>query len=579
MPEASCRSQIRTAQAVASEFGEVASSSGGVSKWARISLSNSERDVQQVVQNQGTKLMVPITTIVADGVEIPWISPIDWLQFIVDRGLWHRLAGLTQNDKHMSPHVWSQFWDMQRKLQPHNSLFDEDNLRIAGDLGNVAAFYIHGDEGRTLKKHGIMITTLQSVLGFGFDDGRMKRNHDGTLRLRCNYVGHTFTTRFVLGAIPKKYYESNPKVFGATMDILSQQLEKLFCEGVYCKRTKQTYRICILGVKGDWPYLQKCGNLTRAFNTGVKRGTTNKAPKGTCHLCLSGYNDQFPGEEIDTNRPQWLQTVGTLNPWDHTPPLVRRLCHDRSHPASFFQGDPWHTFHLGVGKSFVASTIQLCLQVMGGNLDAKWEWLTDNYTAFCKREKRQSHVAKITGYLMSYGDKTGAVGAWSKGGLTTNLMKWLPHLIEQLPADQEGLLQKCSRAAKDVNLLFAHLFSSPAFLDRNEAIYMSGLGASFLRVYAELALVCFRKRHPYLFPMYPKLHSLHHMVLDLEFSAHRCGFAASPLLTACQQDEDVVGRCSRLSRRVSARLTMRRTLERYLIQCHVAWVSARMINV
>ena len=172
--------------------------------------------------------MVPITTIVADGVEIPWISPIDWLQFIVDRGLWHRLAGLTQNDKHMSPHVWSQFWDMQRKLQPHNSLFDEDNLRIAGDLGNVAAFYIHGDEGRTLKKHGIMITTLQSVLGFGFDDGRMKRNHDGTLRLRCNYVGHTFTTRFVLGAIPKKYYESNPKVFGATMDILSQQLEKLF---------------------------------------------------------------------------------------------------------------------------------------------------------------------------------------------------------------------------------------------------------------------------------------------------------------------------------------------------------------
>lgn len=35
--------------------------------------------------------------------------------------------------------------------------------------------------------------------------------------------------------------------------------------------------------------------------------------------------------------------------------------------------------------------------------------------------------------------------------------------------------------------------------------------------------------------------------------------AMSPMMTACQQDEDTVGRASRLSRPVSVRLTMRRT--------------------
>ena len=68
---------------------------------------------------------------------------------------------------------------------------------------------------------------------------------------------------------------------------------------------------------------------------------------------------------------------------------------------------------------------------MAGNLDATWEWLTDNYKAFRKREKRQSHVAKISGYLMSYGDKTGAVGAWSKGVLTTNWFYQSPTVFKK----------------------------------------------------------------------------------------------------------------------------------------------------
>ena len=95
----------------------------------------------------------------ACGESIPWISPRDWLKFIVDRGLWHRLAGLSDADRHLSPMVWKQFWDHYKTLNPDFSLFSMENV----DYGNMAALFVHGDEGRMLKKSGIMIIYCPTV--------------------------------------------------------------------------------------------------------------------------------------------------------------------------------------------------------------------------------------------------------------------------------------------------------------------------------------------------------------------------------------------------------------------------------
>ena len=183
----------------------------------------------------------------ACGESIPWISPRDWLKFIVDRGLWHRLAGLSDADRHLSPMVWKQFWDHYKTLNPDFSLFSMENV----DYGNMAALFVHGDEGRMLKKSGIMITALQSALGFGFDTKRMKRDRNGLFVLRVNYVGHTYTTRMVTSAIPKHLYESKPEVFYEAMDVLSQELQDLLLVGVFDPVTKQHYKACVIGTKGD----------------------------------------------------------------------------------------------------------------------------------------------------------------------------------------------------------------------------------------------------------------------------------------------------------------------------------------
>ena len=109
LAKASCASQIRTAKAVAEEMGPAAAAQSGVSKWANISDGHSERDVQHVAQ-QGSRLDVPISEMSACGIKIPWIRPVDWVQCVVDMGLTTMFAGVSLEQKHLAPQIWTEFW-------------------------------------------------------------------------------------------------------------------------------------------------------------------------------------------------------------------------------------------------------------------------------------------------------------------------------------------------------------------------------------------------------------------------------------------------------------------------------------
>lgn len=101
-----------------------------------------------------------------------------------------------------------------------------------------------------------------------------------------------------------------------------------------------------------------------------------------------------------------------------------------------------------------------------------------------------------------------------------------------------------------MNVVF-RTYAAPAFLDLNQGNLIGNLGCEFLVIYSQMAKVCYNHRQPYLFPMYPKLHFLHHTFLRILDEGSEFGFSLSPMLTACQQDEDTIGKASRLSRRVS----------------------------
>lgn len=572
--KASCRSQVETARAVREDVGESVAVSKGITDWSSCGLQNSERDVQRVIGRQGTKLNIPVKTLEIKGLQIPWIDPLDWMVWILKKGLWPRLAGVAPGQYDVADTCWKQFWTEYQKLVPNHQVFDFPNF----DMSKTAACMIHGDEGRTLKRHGIMITCFQSALGEGFDSKRLLRRNVVGGRLKMNYAGHSFTHRYLMSAMPKVCYENDPDIFHQVMERIAISFKSLFEQGVRDPVSGHVYRIAIIACKGDAPYLVKLGRFYRAYNTTAKRGDERAPPKGVCHRCLAGCNG-FPAEDIGRDNPTWLRTEGVKNPWLETPAVVRHLCHDPSDPSSMFQSDIWHVVHLGFGRTWIASMMIIILEVVPApNLESKWAWLTNDYKSWCTGQRRQKHISGITPYLMSYGDKTGAMGNWHKASLTTNFFRWVPDLLAKLPADVNQYLPQCRIATIAMNELFSVLFQSDVFLVRHECDYVSSRGLFFLRQYQVMANALFRAGKPWGFPLYPKLHAFHKQMIHLKRDGSENGFSINPLLYCCQVDEDSVGRVSRLSRRVNIRKCMVRTFDRWLVAAFTAFNKAGILK-
>ena len=573
LAEASCVNQILTARAVAHDMGGVRASETGADSWAKCHTHHSERDVHRTVKRQKTTLDIPIQYISCSGSSVPWIPPALWLSWIVTKGLWATLSGCKRQDYDGSCRNWSEFWRLYKQLEPDHEVFDSGY-----DLSRTAAFCIHGDEGRTLKKNGIMITSLQSALGCGFDHLRVQGEKSDDSRLRVNYAGHSFTTRYVVNTIPKTAYEASPEVFHSAMDHVAKSLKSCLREGFVDPVRKEHFRIAIIAVKGDAPYLTKTGHFYRSYNTVAKRGEEKGAPKGICPFCLAG-TIGFPAEELTTVKPRWLTTVGAKLPWLRVPAFIRHLPHNRANPVNLFKSDIWHVVHLGFGRSWIASVIQTAIPFMEQpNLDEKWAFMSEDYLDWCRRNKKQAHISKITPYLLSYGDASGAMGNWHKGALTTNFFLWLIEFLGKIPGDPDNLLKQCREATYRMNLLFQHLYRAGAFLTEEEGLFVATQGLAFLSTYVLGAQTMFQKNRQYLYPLYPKLHIFHHILLDIRSKCMALHLCENPLMYACQLDEDVVGRASRLSRRVSIRQVGFRTLQRYLISAYTAYTKAGLLG-
>ena len=575
--EASCVSQILTARAVVEELGQACSKQGGVGKWARIHVGNSERDVHKVVKKQVLRLPIPVENVTVESTNLCWINPKACLKYILDRGLWCHLCGLAPEQEDWCGPTWLQFWKNYRKVAPSCEVFSIPDI----DLSRTAAIYIHGDEGRGLKRSAYMVTNFHSALGHGSEpQNRTYKNQNGhgPIRLMLNHLACTYLTRFITILMPKSMYDSGETsdLYLQMLDRLGQSMDELLMAGMEGSDGHK-YRFCVIGVKGDLPYLAKISGSERVFNR-AGRGGKNGASCGICHLCLAG-TPNVEAEQAGETRPKWLRTEGTVIPWNETPPLSRWLCCESNHPANLYKIDIWHTFHLGIGRSFVASSIVLLLglsQFDASNVEGKFAQMTANYLQFCRAQQKQPHIRKITKDFVSYNDSSGVNGYWTKGGLTTVLMAWLEYLLGTLDPDSNSIYYKALLATRNANNFFRCLYHSDAFLSAEQCSYASSAGRGFLHMYVQLARDCFTSTKS-LYPLLPKLHFMDHHVLKLHWDGIQQGLGVNPLLTAVQMDEDIVGRVSRVARRVSIRRQISRTFDRYLIACDRALKKAGWI--
>ena len=131
-----------------------------------------------------------------------WIKPSNFIQTMArmnDMG--HLLGGhsLTQA-KSMLLNFWSKF----RAIHPQHQLWAEER-----DLSKCIPIFLHGDEGVTYKKNGVLVLSFQGAIGFGSRSSQRARELESNLRamgegIPLNFLRTGFQTRMLVCVCPKE---------------------------------------------------------------------------------------------------------------------------------------------------------------------------------------------------------------------------------------------------------------------------------------------------------------------------------------------------------------------------------------
>ncbi len=197
-----------------------------------------------------------------------YFSLRSWFQFLLT-DYSHLLLGGIPLDDPRSKLLTKSFWEMYRVAHSDHWVFMEHN----DQLEKCIPYYLHLDEGTSLRKSAILIFNLQSAWGLDtateFDKVRAGgSNLDAAMMdymlqaQRHNQRGASLKSRFLYTAIPKRWYTKKYSfVYNKVLDKIATESGKLASEGI-----KEMFPIC-LGVKGDAPALAKAGHYNRSFQS------------------------------------------------------------------------------------------------------------------------------------------------------------------------------------------------------------------------------------------------------------------------------------------------------------------------
>lgn len=554
-----------------------AAQSGGLLELARRDPKNGERDCERLMSKK-LGLTIPIETHFLqtedDSLRIPFLRFRDWMAFLIQHNCLHILCGLVNPHPQREGDIWECFWRHFEKLHPQHPIFGRAR-RGELQLRNCVALLCHGDEGRSKKRSPFLVLNVHSPLGRGIGPGLREGCKRKYLKLLPNFHGHSYTNRFLVSAIAKSGYTGkNSWVFDLLLTTLSEELVHMANVGVQVGRQRR-WAFCI-GIVGDWPWLAKCG-LERSFmNVPKHKASGDGQPRecrGICHLCQAGQS-RWPYEQIATKHPLWEATVLQQSPFVGGSNPFETLPHVEGELPKLFCFDLFHCWHLGVCKNYLGSMLSLLSALEPGTtIDLRFEQMTSRYLAWCKQSRRQPHCKRITKDHISW-NAGYPTGTWHKGDYSTSLALWVEARFHTEDwSNQDPMLQKAGEAIEAANKCLSILYKSEAWMPPNIGLEAAEYGLRFLRRYSQLATDAIQRNLRHWLIM-PKCHALHHLLLEVYHASAAGHMAFNPMCCSVQQDEDFIGRNSRLSRHVSTARTEERVVSRYLRATYSAYIEA-----
>ena len=486
--------------------------------------------VQPRLRRHGLALDASITWHhVSDGLALPLLTPCNLVQAMVQAGYFSRLAGGIPPED-LEVHLL-QFWRNYSPQFPGHS-----RLQAGQPLRRTIPVYIHGDEGKHFKRSGLMVVSMQSVLGIG-----QKPFHKTPMsvwgrsrRQAMNIGGHSYLSRFLLMAVPRRYYSADATVYLSLFKRTVLDFKVLERDGFRCGG--QTWFLQVLGLKGDLPFMTKTASLERHFLRAARKPDPKNPPVGMCFLCEAGQIGK-PYEDFSATA-RWA-TEPSKPPWNSRPSFLM-LNHITEQPQQFLKIDLWHCFHGGIGADFAASSLVEIMQKVLPPAAMHEKCLEVNrlLQRWIRKGNPRPHSGPFLAERISMTSyQVCPDAAWSKFDDTRIYLLFIQNLLEEREdALYDDTILRILAGCRAANESMATLFRGGLWLTAEQAMTAGTLGRQFIFEYEALARDAYdsgRQR----FPLFQKIHYLDHIWRVLCDCSRKVPYVLNPLSESNQMDE------------------------------------------
>ena len=580
---------------------------------------NASRAVHRMIHRLGFNWRIPVSEMVytfgTQELRLPYLSPLKSYKFLISNYPELVFGGFSQ-DKDIQ-RLLKSFWAEYRNVHPGHVVFqDQPDGNDALSLTVPLIFY--GDEGRGRRRGNTALMTLETIFGLSTAENVRKGNHcfkcaccpDDRLlqRYPCgedhpanphyaahashNFKEHVFLSRVPMFLLPCALYKEHPDLLCFMVRKITMELRSLYYEGLTIRG--KTWTIALLGMKGDAKWLAEMGSLTRFYG---KKG--RKRSLAMCHECYAGL-ERYPYEDV-SSIPRWTETLYRSRPWHQDfQPCFIQLPFDRLQPERFLRRDLMHITKLGLYRHHIGSTIATLVKWnffrwpdrgIKNDIPTQLERAYGQFRLWCTTFQKTAALRSFSRALLNW--KSASTYPWAnvKASDAVLLNQWIQEALlpaairESTDPKQQSMLLVMKGISESMSRFSQLLFHHQLLAHRRCCVAMLGEGKQILNGYAWLA----HEINPLCgWAMVPKVHMFRHVLHDAElFLQQTAGVDSqqklflSPLAFSNECNEDMIGKCCRLARRVDARSMQRRVLQLWLVKAkilHERWKKKTGFN-
>lgn len=330
-----------------------------------------------------------------------------------------------------------------------------------------------------------------------------------------------------------------------------------------------------------WPYMHPWHSLTKmdlieltyvSFFHGLSASYKNH-----CHfsLVLCEYPDQVcwkcesskGGGDLNysyTNlhpNAAWRNTMWSSLPWVQTPELAN--C--RAFDPKMLAADLLHVFHLGTGRDLLGSCLKILVQMRyfaGNSIEKSLGRASVRLRSFAQQYRLSLTLKKLTKQNLTWASDL-YPEIKCKGYDTYIVLSWLVKEFEGNPPtspvrEVQDMLDEMCTALWSADAWLRMLMHAPMHLTDSQQLQKTVLGNIFMTTYVSLAQRALVERKK-LWRVRPKIHLLHHMVLEDRPSR------LNPHFMSTWMDEDFIKRTMRIKKKTHKRQSTGSTLSRWLL--------------